>query len=119
MTIKNVFYVRDIRINLINVTVIKLGCFTLVDKGYFISSKKGTNDLYLNIKYTSGYSYLMVPIISVIRNDYEMISRVELHEKLVQPGYNIVFNTTKYLGLNIQNNGKEVFEEFSITKTRR
>ena len=61
----------------------------------------------------------MGPNISVIRNDYEMISRLELQEKLGHHGYNRVVNTEKGLGLNLQNDEKEVCEVYSITKTRR
>ena len=119
VAINNVVYFRDLRRNLISVPVLKLGGFTLVDKGDFISAKKGTIELDFHVKYPSGYSYLMGPNISVIRHDYGMISRVELHEKLGHPGYNRVVNTSKYLGLNLQNDEKEVCESCSITKSRR
>ena len=49
VTIKNVVYVRDLRSNLISVPVLKLGGFTLVDKGDFILDKNYTIDIYLQV----------------------------------------------------------------------
>ena len=78
VTIKNVVYVRDLRRNLISVPVLKLGCFMLVDKGDFISAKNAVLRLISTLN-SPLYIVLMDPNISVIRHDYGMISRVELH----------------------------------------